>query len=100
MKERKERRYPLASRREFQRNRNHLLTVRMKLGKSLKNYINYFQNQMALVYNCNEDVAATMFISELQVTYSFYKHSVKLEVTRIRNILSLAQKYIQIEDAI
>ena len=37
-----------ASRREFQRNRNHLLTVRMKSGESLKNYVNYFQSQMAL----------------------------------------------------
>ena len=34
-----------ASWRKFQRNNNHLLTVKMKLGESLKNYINYFQSQ-------------------------------------------------------
>ena len=33
-----------ASRRDFQRNINHLLTVKMKSGESLKNYVNYFQS--------------------------------------------------------
>ena len=37
-------------RRKFQRNRNHLPMVKMKFEESLKNYINYFQSQMALVY--------------------------------------------------
>ena len=31
--------------------------------------------------------------------YSFYKHMVKHEVTKMRDILTSAQKYIQIEDA-
>ena len=29
------------------------------MGKSLKNYVNYFQIQMSLMHNCNEDIAAT-----------------------------------------
>jgi len=42
---------------------------------------------MALVYNCNEDVAVAAFISELQVTHSFYKHLVKNDVTKMKDIL-------------
>ena len=88
-----------ASHREFQRNINHLLTVNMKAGESLKNHVNYFQSQMALVYNYNEDVAAAAFISGLQVTYPLYKHLVKNDATRMRDILVRAQKYIQIKEA-
>ena len=40
--------------------------VKMKVGESLKSYVNYFQSQMALVYN--EDVTTAAFISGLQVT--------------------------------
>jgi len=76
-----------ASRREFQRNINHLLTVKMKSGENLKNYVNYFQSHMTLVYNCNEDVAAVAFISGPQVTNPFYKHLVKNDVTKMRDIL-------------
>jgi len=50
------------------------------------------------VYNCNEDAVATAFISELQVTHSFYKHLVKNDVTKMRDILVRAQ-YMQIEEA-
>ena len=48
-----------------------------------------------------EDVAAAAaaFISGLQVTNPFYKYLVKNDVTKIRNILARAQKYIQIEEA-
>jgi len=53
---------------------------------------------MDLMYNCNDDVAVVTFVRGLQVTYS-YTHLVKYEVTRLRDILSRAQKYIQIEDA-
>ena len=74
-------------RREFQRNINHLFTVKMKSEESLKNYINYFQSQMALVYNCNEDVATAVFINGLQVKNPFYKHLVKNDVTKMRDIL-------------
>ena len=70
----------------------------MKLRESLKHFVSYFQSQMALLYNCNDNVIAVAFISGLQVSHS-YKHLVKYEVTRKRDILSRAQKYIQIEDA-
>jgi len=53
---------------------------------------------MALVYNCNDDVAVSTFITGLQITHSFYKHLVKYEFTKIRDILTRAQKYIQVED--
>jgi len=69
----------------------------MKPGESLKHYVSYFQSQMALPYNCNDYVVAAAFINGLQVTHSFYKHLVKNEVIRMRDILSRAQKYIQIE---
>jgi len=46
------------------------------------------------VYNCNDDVAAAAFTSELQVFHSFYKQLMKHEVNRMRDILSWAQKYI------
>ena len=69
-----------------QKNSNHLLVVK-KPGESLNNYVSYFQSQIALVYNCNEDVAAAPFISGLQVTHSFYKHLVKNDVTKMRVIL-------------
>ena len=58
----------------------------------------FFQSQMALVYNCNDNVAAAAFVSRLQVTHFFYKHLVKHEVTKMRDILSRTQKYIQIKD--
>jgi len=54
---------------------------------------------MALIYNCNEDIAAIAFISELQAIHSFYKHLVKHEVIKIGDILFRVQKYIQIKDA-
>ena len=66
----------------------------MKSEESLKNYVSYFQSQMVLVYNCNEDIAATSFISGLRVTHSFYKHLVKNDVIKMRDILVRAQKYI------
>ena len=49
---------------------------------------------MALVYNCNDGVAVVAFISEMQVTHFFYKHLVKHEVTKMRDILARVQKYI------
>ena len=45
------------------------------------------------MYNFNDNI-----VSRLQVTHSFYKHFVKQEVIKMRDILSRAQKYIQIED--
>ena len=48
---------------------------------------------MTLVYNYNENVAAAAFISGLQATHSFYKHLVKNDVTKMRDILVRTQKY-------
>jgi len=42
---------------------------------------------MALVYSCNNDVAAAAFISGLQVTNPFYKHLVNNDITKMRDIL-------------
>jgi len=58
-----------------------------------------FSESNVLVYNCKDDIFAAASISGIQVIHSFYKHLVKLEVTKIRDILARAQKYIQIEDA-
>ena len=80
-----------ASRRKFQRNNNHLLTVKMKLGKSLKNYVNYFQSQMSLIHNYNKDIVSIIFISGLQVIHTFYKHLVKNDVTKMKDNLVWAQ---------
>jgi len=59
----------------------------MSSKESLKSYVNYFQSQMSLVYNCNGDVATAAFISGLQVTRPFYKHLVKNDVTKMRDII-------------
>jgi len=72
--------------------------VKMKPGDSLKTHVSYFQSQMSSVYNCNEDVVATTFIFELQVTRLFYNHMVEKDVTNIGDILARAQKYMQIEE--
>jgi len=69
--------------------------VKMKPGESLKNYISYSHSQMMLVYNCNEDVAATSFIIGC-ITHSFYKQLVKNDVIKMRDILVRAQKYMHI----
>jgi len=53
---------------------------------------------MALVYNYNDDVAATAFIAGLGINYSFYKHLMKHDVTNM-NILSRAEKYIELKEA-
>jgi len=42
---------------------------------------------MTLVYNYNKNVAAAAFISGMQVTNPFYKHLVKNDVAKIRDIL-------------
>ena len=61
-----------ASCQEFKKNSNHLLTVKMKYGESLKSCISYFQSQMALVYNYNDDVATAAFIARLETSHSLY----------------------------
>jgi len=53
---------------------------------------------MALVYNYNEDVAAAIFISGLQVANPFYKQLVKNDITKMRDILVRVQKYILMKE--
>ena len=59
----------------------------MKARESLKSNVNYFQSQMIMVYNCNEDVAPAAFISGLRVTNPLYKHLAKNDVIKMRDIL-------------
>jgi len=59
----------------------------MKSVESLKNYVNYFQSQMVMVYNCNEDAVVVVFINGRQVTNPFYKHLMKNNITKMRDIL-------------
>ena len=54
---------------------------------------------MALVYNCYEDLVAAAFIGGSQVTRSFYKHLVKNDVIKMRDILVRAQMYMRIKEA-
>ena len=70
----------------------------MKPGETLKSYISCFQNQMALVYNCSDDVVAIVFIVRLHIDRSFYKHLVKHNITNMKNILSRVLKYIYLEE--
>jgi len=55
---------------------------------------------MVMVYNCSDDVVAATFIVRLQTDHSFYKHLVKHDITNMKDILSRAQKYVQLEEAI
>ena len=47
------------------KNNNHLLTIKMKSGETLKRYNSYFHNQMAVVYNYSDDVVVAAFIARL-----------------------------------
>ena len=89
-----------ASRLEARRNNHHLFTVKMKQGDNLKSYISYFQSQLAKVSSYDEDVSVLAFISGLHVSHPLYKHLLKHDVTRMSEILSRAQPYMQLEEAI
>jgi len=41
----------------------------MRQGNSLKSYIGYFQNRLAKVFNCGEDVSVLAFIGEMQTSH-------------------------------
>jgi len=74
--------------REAKRNNRYLLTIKKRQGNNLKSYIGCFQSQLAKVSDCNEDISAITFISELQVSHPMYKHLLKHNVTRMSEILS------------
>ena len=71
----------------------------MRQSDSFKSYIDYFQSQLAKVPDCGEDVSALAFISRLKVSHPLYKHLLKYNVTPMSEILSQAQPYIQLEEA-
>ena len=54
-----------ASRREAKRNNHHLLSVKIRQSADLKSFVSFFQSQLAKVSNCDEDVSALVFISEV-----------------------------------
>ena len=71
----------------------------MSPSDSLKAYIGYFQNQLAKIQNCSDDVSALAFISGPRVTHMMYKHLVKYNITSWSEALYGAQSYIQLEEA-
>jgi len=81
-----------------QRN-NHLLSIKMRQSDSLKSYISFFQSQLAKVSNYREDIFVLTFISGLHVSHSLYKHLFKHNVTRMSEVLSRVQPYIQLKEA-
>jgi len=87
------------SRRETKRNNHHLLTVKIRQSDSLKSFIGNFWSLLAKVPNCSEGVYALTFISGMRLSNPLYKHLLKHNVTRMSKILSQAQPYIQLEEA-
>ena len=70
----------------------------MRQGDWLKSYINFFQSQLTKVSNCGEEISTPAFFSGLQVTHPLYKHLQKHNVVKMSEILSRAQRYIQVEE--
>ena len=66
---------------EYKKNSNHLFTVKMVPGESLKTYLTRFQSERAKVHHCSDDVAAATFISGLQVKHAFFASLVKHDIT-------------------
>jgi len=88
-----------ASRYETKRNNHHFLTVKIRQSDILKSYIGYFQSQLAKVPNCGEDISALAFFSGLQVSHPMYKYLIRHNITQMSKVLSQAQSYIQLEEA-
>ena len=58
-----------------------------------------FQSKLVKVFNYVEDISALAFISWLHVFHPLYKHLLKHDVTRMSEVMSRAQPYIQLEEA-
>jgi len=86
-----------ASRQEAKRNNHHLFSVKMSQWDSLKSYLNFFQSQLTKVSNYSEEVSALVLIIGLQITHPLHKHLLKHNIAKIREVLSWAQSYIQLE---
>jgi len=88
-----------ASYQEAKWNSHHLLLIELRQEDSLKLYINFFQSQLTKISNCGEEVSTLAFISRLEVTHSLYKHILKHNAAKISEVLSRAQPYILLEEA-
>jgi len=88
-----------ASFQEAKWNSHHLLLIELRQEDSLKLYINFFQNQLTKISNCGEEVSTLAFISRLEVTHSLYKYTLKHNAAKISEVLSRAQPYILLEEA-
>ena len=70
----------------------------MRQGDSLKSDIGYFQNPLAKVLHCDKDVSALTFIHQRAASFSpLYKYLLKHDITRLSEVQSRAQAYIQLE---
>ena len=76
------------------RNSHHLLYIKMECGESLKKYLTRFQNEMATIHNCSDEVATAAFISGLPYTHKFYEVLVEHGVTQMSEVVQRAQALI------
>ena len=86
------------SRKEIMKNSHTLLYIKMGGGESLKNYLSHFQNEMATIHNCSEEVAAAAFIGGLPPTHKFFEVIVEHGVTKMSEVVRRAQGLIQVEE--
>ena len=78
------------SRKEIMKNSHTLLSIKMGGGESLKNYLSRFQNEMATIHKCSDEVAATIFIGGLPPTYKFFEVLVEHGVTQMSEVVRRA----------
>ena len=76
-----------------------LLSFKMGSGESLKNYLSRFQNEVATIHNCSDEVAAAAFIGGLPLTHKFFEILVEHGVTQMSEVVRRAQGLIQVEEA-
>ena len=69
------------SQKEVMKNSHHFLPIKMEGGESLKKYLTRFQNEMATIHNCSDEVIAATFISRLPFTHKFYEVLVEHGIT-------------------
>jgi len=71
----------------------------MRPRDSPKSYINFFKSQLTKVSNCGKEVYALSFINRLQIAHPLYIYLMKHNITKMNEILTRAQPYIQLEEA-
>ena len=67
-------------------------------AESLKKYLTRFQNELAMIQNCSDEVVAAAFISRLSFTHKFYKVLVEHDITHMLEVVRRAQGLIQVEE--